>query len=75
MEPANRELDPTSRTFGDDCAAMCGAVIKTDSNEHQKHFPDCAREGTTGVTMFVVRDARARGAVPKLADVRGNHVP
>ena len=49
---------------------MCGALIKTDSNEHQKHFPDSAREGTTGVTMFIVRDARARGAVPKLADVR-----
>ncbi len=66
-----RELDPTSRTFGDDCAALCAAVIKTDSNEHQKHFPDSAREGITGVTMFLVRDAHARkGAVPKLADVR-----
>ena len=64
------ELDPASPTFGDDCAALCAALIKTDSNEHQKHFPDSAREGITGVTMFVVRDARARGAVPKLADVR-----
>jgi type IV secretory pathway TraG/TraD family ATPase VirD4 len=64
------ELDPASRSFGDDCAALCGALIKTDSNEHQKHFPDSAREGITGVTMFVVRDARARGAVPKLAVVR-----
>ena len=64
------ELDPTLRTFGDDSAALCAALIKTDSNEHQKHFPDSAREGMTGVTMFVVRDARARGTVPKLADVR-----
>jgi type IV secretory pathway TraG/TraD family ATPase VirD4 len=65
-----KELDPASRSFGDDGAALCAALIKTDSNEHQKHFPDSAREGTTGVTMFVVRDARARGAVPRLADVR-----
>ena len=64
------ELDPASRSFGDDCAAICGAVIKTDSNEHQKHFPDSAREGITGVSMFIVRDARARGTVPRLADVR-----
>jgi type IV secretory pathway TraG/TraD family ATPase VirD4 len=64
------ELDPALRTFGDDCAALCGSLIKTDSNEHQKHFPDSAREGITGVTMFVVRDAVARGAVPRLADVR-----
>src|ERR1700733_4570417 len=65
------ELDPASRSFGDDCAALCGSLIKTDSNEHQKHFPDSAREGITGVTMFIVRDARARGGVvPKLADVR-----
>jgi type IV secretory pathway TraG/TraD family ATPase VirD4 len=64
------ELDPSSRSFGDDCAALCGALIKTDSNEHQKHFPDSAREGITGVTMFIVRDARARGAVARLADVR-----
>ena len=64
------ELDPASRTFGDDSAALCGALIKTDSNEHQKHFPDSAREGTTGVSMFVVRDARARGTVARLADVR-----
>lgn len=62
------ELDPASRAFGDDCAALCGALIKTDSNEHQKHFPDSAREGMTGATMFTVRDARA--AVPRLADVR-----
>ena len=65
------ELDPGERTFGDNCAAICGAVIKTDSNEHQKHFPDSAREGVTGTTMFTVRDARARsGAVARLADVR-----
>jgi type IV secretion system protein VirD4 len=64
------EHDPAERTFNDDCAATCGALIKTDSNEHQKHFPDSAREGFTGATMFNVRDARARGAVPKLADVR-----
>jgi type IV secretory pathway TraG/TraD family ATPase VirD4 len=64
------ELDPASRSFGDDCAALCAALIKTDSNEHQKHFPDSAREGVTGATMFTVRDARARGTVPKLADVR-----
>jgi type IV secretory pathway TraG/TraD family ATPase VirD4 len=65
------ELDPSSRTFGDDCAALCAALIKTDANEHQKHFPDSAREGITGVTMFIVRDARSRpGAVAKLADVR-----
>jgi type IV secretory pathway TraG/TraD family ATPase VirD4 len=61
------ELDPASRTFGDDCAALCAALIKTDSNEHQKHFPDSAREGMTGVTMFTVRDT-PRGA--KLAVVR-----
>jgi type IV secretory pathway TraG/TraD family ATPase VirD4 len=64
------ELDPASRSFGDDCAALCAALIKTDSNEHQKHFPDSAREGITGVTMFIVRDARVRSAVPRLADVR-----
>jgi type IV secretion system protein VirD4 len=64
------EHDPAERTFGDDCTATCGALIKTDSNEHQKHFPDSAREGTTGTTMFTVRDARTRGAVARLADVR-----
>ena len=58
------ELDPSSRSFGDDCAALCAALIKTDANEHQKHFPDSAREGITGATMFTVRDARSRpGAV------------
>jgi type IV secretion system protein VirD4 len=65
------ELDPASRTFGDDCAAVCGALIKTDANEHQKHFPDSARAGSTGATMFHVRDTRSRGAaVPLLATVR-----
>jgi type IV secretion system protein VirD4 len=64
------ELDPASRSFGDDCAAICGALIKTDPGEHQKHFPDSARAGSTGTTMFTVRDARSRGAVPLLAAVR-----
>jgi type IV secretion system protein VirD4 len=64
------ELDPAARSFGDDCAAICAAIITTSPHEHQKHFPDSAREGTTGTAMFTVRDCRARGAVPLLAAVR-----
>src|SRR5271155_5589454 len=31
------DLDPASPKFGDDCAAKGDALVKADSNEHQKH--------------------------------------
>ena len=64
------DLDERSPAFGDDCAAKGDALIKADSNEHQKHFPDSARSGMTGAIMFEVRDAHAQNLPPSLANVR-----
>lgn len=64
------DLDPDAFTFGDDCAAKGDALVKTSSNEHQKHFPDTAREAITGRTMQEVREARAQNFPPSLANVR-----
>lgn len=66
------DLDPAALGYGDDCAAKCDALVKPDSNEHQKHFPDSARSGMTGVTMYVVKDALAQNPpmAPSLPSVR-----
>ena len=64
-------LDPGSPTFTDDCAAIGNALIKTDSNEHQKHFPDAARSAATGCIMQEVKDARRdNNRPPSLLRVR-----
>jgi type IV secretion system protein VirD4 len=66
------DLDPNSPGFIDDCQSKGTALIKTDSNESQKHFPDSARSGTTATTAFVVREVAEGNAPgpPLLATVR-----
>jgi type IV secretion system protein VirD4 len=53
------DLDPASPGFIDACQAKGNALIKTDSNEHQRHFPDSARSGITATIAFVVREVLA----------------
>lgn len=64
------DLDPDALSFGDDCQAKADALIKSDSNQSQRHFPDSARSGMTAVIMREVRQARAEGRPPSLANVR-----
>jgi len=66
------DLDPAAVSYGDDCGAKCDALVKPDSNEHQKHFPDSARSGMTGATMYLVKDALAQNPPlpPSLPSVR-----
>jgi type IV secretion system protein VirD4 len=66
------DLDPRAPGFIDDCQAKGGALIKTDSNESQKHFPDSARSGITAAMAWVVREVLAGRAPgpPALATVR-----
>ena len=63
-------LDLTSPTFNDECAAIGDALIKTNSNEHQKHFPDAARSAATGCIMQEVKDAIRDNRPPSLLRVR-----
>jgi len=64
------DLDPAALSFGDDCRAKGDALIKTDSNESQRHFPDSARSGLTATIMQEIREARAQGLPPSLPNVR-----
>src|SRR5437868_432248 len=34
------DLNPKSPTLGDECAARADALVKEESNQTQKHFPD-----------------------------------
>jgi len=72
FNPLN-DLDPTALGFGDDCQAKGDAMIRTGSNEHQPHFPDSARSGSTATIMYEVRDADAHiPPIPRsLPQVRG----
>jgi len=63
-------LDPGSPGFSDECAAIGNALIKTDSNEHQKHFPDAARSAATGCMMQECKDAKQDNRPPSLLRVR-----
>jgi type IV secretion system protein VirD4 len=63
-------LDPGSATFNDEIAALGDALIKTDSNEHQKHFPNSARSAATGFAMQEVKDAMRDKRAPSLLRVR-----
>jgi type IV secretion system protein VirD4 len=66
------DLDPRAPGFIDQCQAKGLALIKTESNEHQKHFPDSARSGMTATIAYVVREVLA-GRTPgpaTLATVR-----
>jgi type IV secretion system protein VirD4 len=66
------DLNPASPGFIDDCQGKGAALIKTDSNESQKHFPDSARSGMTATIAWVVSEVMARRAPgpPLLATVR-----
>jgi type IV secretion system protein VirD4 len=66
------DLEPREPGFIDDCVAKGNALIKTDSNESQKHFPDSAREGITATMAWVVREALAHNPPepPLLATAR-----
>jgi type IV secretion system protein VirD4 len=64
------DLEPDALGFGDECQAKAEALIKSDSNQSQRHFPDSARSGATAVIMREVRDARAQGLASSLANVR-----
>jgi type IV secretory pathway TraG/TraD family ATPase VirD4 len=49
------DLEPDALGFGDECQAKGEALIKSDSNQSQRHFPDSARSGATAVIMREVR--------------------
>jgi type IV secretion system protein VirD4 len=63
-------LEPGTPTFNDDSGALGQALIKTDSNEHQRHFPDGARSMATGWLMQECKDAKREGRPPSLLRVR-----
>jgi type IV secretion system protein VirD4 len=64
------DLDPTAPDYGDHCAAKGDALVKTDSNEHQKYFPDAARSGITGAIPYIVKDADAKGLPRSLPSIK-----
>lgn len=64
------DLDPASPGFIDECQAKGAALIKTESNESQKHFPDSARSGITATIAWVAREALAHNEPPLLATAR-----
>ena len=64
------DVEPDALGFGDECQAKGEALIKSDSNQSQRHFPDSARSGATAVIMREVREARTQGLSPSLANVR-----
>ena len=63
-------LDPDAPNVNDECAAIGNALVKTDSNEHQKHFPDAARSAATGCIMQECKDAKRDNRPPSLLRVR-----
>jgi type IV secretory pathway TraG/TraD family ATPase VirD4 len=63
-------LDPGALGYGDECGALGDAAVKSDLNEHQPHFSDCARSAIAGGTMFVVKDADDKGMARSLPGVR-----
>lgn len=58
------DLEPDALSFGDESQAKAEAIIKSDSNQSQRHFPDSARSGVTAVIMREVTQARAHGVAP-----------
>lgn len=63
-------LNPDAPSYGDDCAALGDALIKTSSNESQPIFPNSARSAFTAGINFEVREARRQNLPPSLANVR-----
>jgi type IV secretion system protein VirD4 len=66
------DLEPDALGFGDECQAKAAAVIKTESNESQKHFPDAARSAATLSTIWEVREADAQGLPRSLPNALRN---
>jgi type IV secretion system protein VirD4 len=64
------DLDPSSPSFADDCAARGDALIKTNANESQPIFPNSARSALTSRINFEVRTARLLREEPSLPAVR-----
>jgi type IV secretion system protein VirD4 len=64
------DLDPDAQGYGDECAAKADALIKTSGNESQPIFPNSARSALAAGINYEVRDARAQGLPPSLANVR-----
>jgi type IV secretory pathway TraG/TraD family ATPase VirD4 len=63
-------VEPGTASYNDECSALGDALVKTDSNEHQKHFPDAARSAATGFIMQEGKDARRENRPPSLLRVR-----
>lgn len=66
------DLEPGALGFGDECQAKAAAVIKTESNESQKHFPDAARSAATLSTIWEVQEADAQGLPRSLPNALRN---
>jgi len=62
--------EPGTPPFHDDCTALGNALVKTDANEHQKHFPDGARSMATGWLMQECKDSKRENRPPSLLNVR-----
>jgi type IV secretory pathway TraG/TraD family ATPase VirD4 len=64
-------IDPDNRTFFfQNCQAVGEALIKIESNDPQKHFPESARGLVTGVIMWEVLKAQREPRAPLLENVR-----
>jgi type IV secretion system protein VirD4 len=64
------DLDATSPTLGDECAALADALIKPESNTAQKHFPDAARSAKAAGIKQEVKEAAEQDLPPSLPNVR-----
>jgi len=60
-------LDPRHPDFGDEVASLADALVITQGNESQPHFPDSARDFIAGVIAAVVEHAPG---LATFADVR-----
>jgi type IV secretion system protein VirD4 len=64
------DLEPEALGFGDESQAKAEALIKSDNNQSQRHFPDSARSGVAAVIMREVTEAREQRVAPSLPNVR-----
>jgi type IV secretion system protein VirD4 len=61
-------LDPDSRTFVDDAAALGEALIKIEGND--PHWPESAQELIVALLMWEVQRAKRERRLPRLENVR-----
>jgi len=63
-------LDPDSPTFVDDAAGLAEALIKIEPGEKDPHWSESARNLVAALIMWEVKEAKRRGRVPHMENVR-----